>query len=68
MQGIRAEFGMSRGESVVFCWCGCIIANNQCPTHHDKWLNFKVWKAKQNPKKGKWSGPTKRMKGAYEDY
>ena len=53
-------------QEVIFCRCGRVIENNRCKKHGKDWLTLKEWKDGTRTRIGKYSGPTKRMKGAYE--
>ena len=51
-----------------FCYCGLYLIDSfgikRCPKHGLQWDKAKYGRSKI----GKWSGPSKRYKGAYERY
>jgi len=51
-----------KGTVVQFCWCGRPLVKYECPRYKQETLKEK------RERIGKWSGPSKRYRGAYERF
>lgn len=53
-------------DKVEYCWCGLRVLKGLCPRHKGEWYTHEKYQKEKRVNIGKYSGKSRRYKGAYE--